>query len=53
MEDVLHEVNKVVVDKNVAGPGVLPYLPLPALKPGQPQTPPPPHPSQTTPGGGQ
>jgi membrane protease subunit HflK len=28
-------VNKVMVDKSAAGPGVVPYLPLPELKPGQ------------------
>lgn len=31
MEQVLHDANKVVIDKS--GGGVLPYLPLPALKP--------------------
>jgi len=36
MEDVLRNMNKVVVDKGAAGPGVLPYLPLPELKPNQP-----------------
>lgn len=44
MEEVLRGVNKVLVDKNTSGTGgVLPYLPLPELKPGrpggQPQTP--------------
>jgi hypothetical protein len=29
-------VNKVLVDKNTSGTGVLPYLPLPELKPNQP-----------------
>ena len=38
IEDVLHNLNKLVVDKNAAGPGVLPYLPLPELKPSQPST---------------
>jgi hypothetical protein len=33
---VLRNTNKVVVDKGAAGPGVLPYLPLPELKPNQP-----------------
>jgi membrane protease subunit HflK len=42
IEDVLHNMNKVVVDKNAAGAGVLPYLPLPELKPSQPATPAPP-----------
>jgi membrane protease subunit HflK len=38
MEEVLRNVNKVLVDKNSTGPGgVLPYLPLPELKPNQPQ----------------
>ncbi|WIM11727.1 FtsH protease activity modulator HflK [Enhydrobacter sp.] len=41
IEDVLHNMNKVVVDKKTAGPGVLPYLPLPELKPSQPSPPPP------------
>jgi modulator of FtsH protease HflK len=53
MEDVLHDVNKVVVDKSVVGPGVLPYLPLPELKPGQPQVPSlPPRSSPAIQGGG-
>jgi membrane protease subunit HflK len=50
MEDVLRNVNKVIVDKK-GGPGVVPYLPLPELKPGQnqnasglPRVPPPPPP---------
>lgn len=39
MEEVLRNVNKVLVDKNTTGTGgVLPYLPLPELKPGQPTT---------------
>src|SRR5215468_3063825 len=34
MEEVLRNVNKVVIDKNASGTGgVLPYLPLPELKP--------------------
>ena len=37
MEEVLRNVNKVLVDKNTSGTGgVLPYLPLPELKPTQP-----------------
>jgi len=39
MEEVLRNVNKVLVDKNTSGTGgVLPYLPLPELKPGQPSS---------------
>ncbi len=38
MEEVLRNVNKVLVDKNASGAGgVLPYLPLPELRPNQPQ----------------
>ena len=38
MEEVLRNVNKVLVDKNTSGTGgVVPYLPLPELKPGGPQ----------------
>ncbi|HEY4167952.1 MAG TPA: FtsH protease activity modulator HflK [Reyranella sp.] len=37
IEDVLRNVNKVIVDKK-GGPGVVPYLPLPELKPGQNQS---------------
>jgi len=41
MEEVLRNVNKVLVDKNTSGTGgVLPYLPLPELKPGGPAQPP-------------
>ena len=41
MEEVLRNVNKVLVDKNTTpGGGVLPYLPLPELRPGAPQAPP-------------
>jgi membrane protease subunit HflK len=36
IEEVLRGVNKVFVDRAAAGPGVLPYLPLPELRP-QPQ----------------
>ncbi len=41
LEEVLRNVNKVMVDKSAAGPGVVPYLPLPELKSGQsvPKTP--------------
>jgi membrane protease subunit HflK len=52
IEDVLRNVNKVMIDKN-GGPGVVPYLPLPELKPGQNGTslqravPPPPPPAAT------
>jgi len=35
LEEVLRNVNKVMVDKSAAGPGVVPYLPLPERKPGQ------------------
>ena len=33
MQAILKSANKIVLDKGVAGSGVLPYLPLPALKP--------------------
>jgi len=52
MEDVLRNTNKVMIDKNGAATGVLPYLPLPDLRSGgQPPAPPrqppaPPQPSQ-------
>src|SRR5882762_11687476 len=36
MEEVLRSVNKVLIDKNAQGSGVLPYLPLPELKSNQP-----------------
>jgi membrane protease subunit HflK len=40
MEEVLRNVNKVLVDKNTSGTGgVLPYLPLPELRSGQPAAP--------------
>ncbi len=51
IEDVLRNMNKVVVDKNAAGPGVLPYLPLPEFKPAQPATPAPPRAGATIQGG--
>lgn len=35
LEEVLRNVNKVMVDKSAAGPGVVPYLPLPELRSGQ------------------
>lgn len=44
MEEVLRNVNKVLVDKNTSGTGVLPYLPLPEFRTGQP---PPSRPSPT------
>ena len=48
MEEVLRNVNKVVIDRNASGTGgVVPYLPLPELKPGQPPATLPPR----TPGG--
>ena len=57
IEDVLRNVSKVMVDKK-GGPGVIPYLPLPELKPTQnpngvslPRTPPPPPPPSTSTGG--
>src|SRR5581483_10748740 len=40
MEDVLRNSTKVMVDKSAAGPGVVPYLPLPRLEPNN-QPPPP------------
>ena len=41
MEDVLRNASKVMIDKN-GGSGVVPYLPLPELKPGARTVPPPP-----------
>jgi membrane protease subunit HflK len=41
IEEVLRNVNKVMIDKN-GGPGVVPYLPLPELRPGQTPAPLPP-----------
>ena len=51
IEDVLHNMNKLVMDKNATGSGVLPYLPLPELKPSQPATSAAPRPTPTTQGG--
>jgi len=51
MEDVLRNASKVMIDKN-GGPGVVPYLPLPELKPGtRTLPPPPPAPVVSTPSG--
>jgi membrane protease subunit HflK len=48
LEEVLRNVNKVLVDKSAAGPGVVPYLPLPELRSGQsPKPPVPPAPATT------
>jgi len=52
MEDVLRNASKVMIDKN-GGSGVVPYLPLPELKPGVRTAPPPPSaPVVSTPTGG-
>ena len=32
IEDVLQKSNKVIIDEGKAGPGVVPYLPLPELQ---------------------
>jgi membrane protease subunit HflK len=57
MQDVLSGVNKVVIDTNAKGSGVVPYLPLPALQPVPPVRPAPTPPAAgsatTTSGGGQ
>jgi membrane protease subunit HflK len=45
IEEVLRNVNKVMVDRNNGGPGVLPYLPLPELRPGPTPAPQPPRPA--------
>ena len=52
IEEVLRNVTKVMVDKN-GGSGVVPYLPLPELRSGQPPAQPAPRPSnvQPAPGG--
>jgi len=50
MEEVLRNVNKVMIDKNSGGNGVVPYLPLPELKSGQPATPVPPRTATPAPG---
>ena len=46
IEEVLRNVNKVIVDRSGGGTGVVPYLPLPELKPGGAA--PPPTPRTTT-----
>ena len=52
MENVLRSASKVMVDKN-GGPGVVPYLPLPELRPGvRPAAPPAAAPAVTAPTGG-
>ena len=50
IEEVLRNVNKVLVDKSAAGPGVVPYLPLPRLDSNQAAPPHvlPPPPATTT-----
>jgi membrane protease subunit HflK len=35
MEDVLRDMNKLVIDQQASGSGVVPYLPLPMLERGQ------------------
>ena len=46
MEEVLRNVNKVMIDKNSSGAGgVVPYLPLPELRSGQPAAAVPPRPA--------
>jgi membrane protease subunit HflK len=52
MEEVLRNVNKVMIDKNSSGAagGVIPYLPLPELRSGQPATPVPPRAAPPAPG---
>ncbi len=40
IEDVLRNVNKVMVDSHNVGPGVLPYLPLPEMRPNTSPAPP-------------
>jgi membrane protease subunit HflK len=51
MEEVLRNVNKVMIDKNSSGAGgVVPYLPLPELRSGQPATPVPPRAAPPAPG---
>jgi modulator of FtsH protease HflK len=51
MEEVLRNVNKVMIDKNSSGAGgVVPYLPLPELRSGQPATPVPPRTAPPAPG---
>jgi membrane protease subunit HflK len=48
MEEVLRNVNKVLIDKSASGVGgVVPYLPLPELKAGQPPAAAPPRPPST------
>jgi membrane protease subunit HflK len=39
MEEVMRNVNKVMIDRNSAGSGVVPYLPLPELRSGQTSAP--------------
>jgi len=48
MQSVLKNANKILLDKGAAGAGVLPYLPLPTLKPATAQ--PAPVPSTAAPG---
>lgn len=36
LESVLKNTNKVIIDRNASGSGVVPYLPLPELKPKEP-----------------
>jgi membrane protease subunit HflK len=54
MEAILKNANKIILDKGAAGSGVLPFLPLPELRPVQPApSPPPPAPAPPTPRRGQ
>lgn len=47
MEDVLKNTNKILIDKNASNSGVLPYLPLPAIKASHPAATPAPAPAPT------
>ena len=38
MEDILKNTKKVIIDRSASASGVVPYLPLPGLKPGSPSS---------------
>jgi modulator of FtsH protease HflK len=52
MEDILSKTNKIIIDQK-GGSGVLPYLPLPALKGGSKPAAPPASPASPAPSAAQ